>query len=51
MNTRANELLKQGEESVKGILGRIEEIEESISNGPDFDAISNNEKKVVQLQY
>jgi hypothetical protein len=51
MNVNANELLKQGEESVRNLLGRIRDIEETVSKGPDFDAISENRKKVVKLKY
>lgn len=51
LNVKANELLKQGEESVKNLLGRIRDIEETVSNGPAFDAVSENRKKVVKLEY
>lgn len=51
MNVKANELLNQGEESVKTLLKRIRDVEETVSKGPDFDAISENRKKVVKLEY
>jgi hypothetical protein len=51
LNIRANELLKQAEESVEKLLGRIRDTEQTVSKGPDFDAISENKKKVVQLKY
>ncbi|XP_021934999.1 E3 ubiquitin-protein ligase TRIM71-like [Zootermopsis nevadensis] len=47
MNVKANELLNQGEESVKTLLKRIRDVEETVSKGPDFDAISENRKKVA----
>lgn len=51
LNVKANELLKQGEESIENLLGRIRDTEQTVSKGPDFDAISENKKKVVQLKY
>jgi hypothetical protein len=51
MKVKANELLKQGEESTTNLLGRIRDTEEIISKGPDFDAISENRNKVVKLEY
>jgi hypothetical protein len=47
LNTRANELLSQGEKSVENLLDRIRVTEQTISKGPNFDAISENKKKVV----
>jgi uncharacterized protein YecA (UPF0149 family) len=47
LNTRANQLLKQGEESVENLLDRIHVTEQTISKEPNFDAISDNKKKVL----
>ncbi|PNF25479.1 hypothetical protein B7P43_G05998 [Cryptotermes secundus] len=49
LNIRANELLKQGEESVENLLGRIRDTEQTVSKGSDFDAISENKKKVAMF--
>lgn len=49
LNIRANELLKQGEESIEDLLGRIGDTEQTVSKGPNFDAISENKKKVAMF--
>lgn len=47
MSVKTSDLLKQGEESVMNLLRRIQDVEEMVCNGHDFNAISENKKKVV----